>query len=78
MSSIGDRTVGVQLIESPVDRPQTNVSNQTAAVPSLCVLVPSTQLRGLDPESNSDKVDKRVQQPRDGNRAGIRPGVGAA
>ena len=34
---IGERTVGVQLIESPVDRPQTIANNQTAAVPSLAV-----------------------------------------
>ena len=88
-SSNGDRTVGVQLIESHVGRPQTISNNQTAAVPSLHVLVPCTLLRVLDPQSNGDKIDKRVQQQasarndcwtlrRDGNRTGIRPSVGGA
>ena len=70
-------------------RSQTIASNQTAAVPSLCVLVPYALLRGMDPQSNGDAIDKRVQQevsarndgrtlPRDANRVGIRPDVGGA
>ena len=43
-------------------RSQTIANNQAAAVPSLCVLVPHTLLLGLDPQSNDDEVDKRVQQ----------------
>ena len=40
----------------------TIANNETPAVPSLCVLVPHTLLRGLDPQSNGDQIDKRVQQ----------------
>ena len=50
------------LIEPPVGRPPSITHNETAAVPSLCVLVPYTLLRGLDPQSNDDPIDKRVQQ----------------
>ncbi len=42
-------------------RPQTIASNQTAAVPSLCVLVPYTLVRGLDPQSNGDEIDPHSQ-----------------
>ena len=52
----------IQLIDSHVGRPQTIASNQTAAVPSLCVLVPYTLVRGLDPQSNGDEIDEQVQQ----------------
>ncbi len=45
-----------------VDTYATIANNETRAVPSLCVLVPRTLLRGLDPQSNGDQVDKRVQQ----------------
>ena len=43
-------------------RSQTITYNQTPAVPSLCVLVPHTLLRGLDPQSSGGPNDKRVQQ----------------
>ena len=43
-------------------RPPTIANNETPAVPSLCVLVPHTLLRGKDPQSNRDPIDKRVQQ----------------
>ena len=35
-------------------RPPTIAHNETPAVPSLCVLVPHTLLRGLDPQSNRE------------------------
>ena len=43
-------------------RSQTITYNETPAVQSLCVLVPHTLLRGLDPQSSGDPIDKRVQQ----------------
>ena len=54
--------VGVQLFEPPVGRPLTITQNKTSAVPSLYVLVPHTLLQGLNPQSNGDLIDKRVQQ----------------
>ena len=47
-SSIVDRAVGVQLMEPYVGRSPTIRSNETPALPRMCVLVPHTLLRGLD------------------------------
>ena len=43
-------------------RPLSITHNKTPAVSSLCVLVPDTLLRGMDPQSNGNPIDKRVQQ----------------
>ena len=60
---VGHRLENAQSVFSSLShQPPTITHNETPAVPSLCVLVPHTLLQGLDPQSNGDPIDKRVQQ----------------